>query len=61
MAMDYRELNKEMLPTPVAVHNIVIILDTLGMVLGMCYAVLDLAIFFFSVYPWPLTYKINLL
>ena len=51
MAMDYRELNKEMLPTPVAVHNIVIILDTLGMVLGMCYAVLDLAIFFFSVYP----------
>lgn len=59
MAVDYRELNEVVLPTHVAVPDIVLILDTLGMVLGMCRAVLDLAKFF-SVYPWPPNHKIKL-
>ena len=60
MTVDYQELNKVVPSIHVAVPDIVTILDTLAMVLGMYHAVLNLANAFF-IYPWTLRHKINLL
>lgn len=52
MSKDYQELYKLMFPVHAAVLNVATILDTLAMVLIICYD--------FSSYPWPLNHKINL-
>lgn len=49
MTMDYRQLNKVVLPIHVPVPNTATILGTLAMVLGMYHAVLGLEHFFSTI------------
>lgn len=61
MTMDYRRLNRVVLPIHVAVPNKATILDTLAMVLGMYHVVLGLALFFFFGILMATEHKVNLL